>query len=141
MDEENKSDEKISEMLFTLFEVYTQKERMDGMIKAIEGMLAVRGYSVRTTDKKISVVFVGTNSLLCPDGKIRKERPKMRRSIEKLMEKEKISIDIAILYIKHHGKKFSKGYLTQAQKMKFEHLSKKEISIDISKYKENAEIA
>lgn len=132
----------IVELVLKLLEVNGVKEELQQIITFMEKEIEKRGYSIRKTKqgKKLYVVFVGNNNLLCPDGKIRMERPKIRRSIEILMKKERLSIHDTVKYIKRNRKLFSKGYLTQARKMEYESILKKEMVVDSSKYKENVEI-
>lgn len=119
--------EKVVEMGVQLLELYAMKQEIDRCIEKTRLVFELMGYSIQKTGNKTRIIFTGGNKLLCPDGKIRRERPQIRKSIEKMMKNKNMDIHMVIKHIEKNKEKFTSGFLTQARKMAYEQESPKKL--------------
>lgn len=117
----------VMKMSFQLYNLYSARQEIDLCIEKTRVAIELMGYSIQRTGNKTRIVFTGGNKLLCPDGRIRRERPQIRKIIEKMMKKENMDIYAIIKHIEKNKEKFTPGFITQARKIAYEQESLKKL--------------
>lgn len=106
-------------------------QQFKSFLGPLQKYLGKKGFQIIIKKDAIYVFEVGDNESVGPDLRRRKERPRFRKQINQMMGENNWTIEDIIEHYYNNKDQYSKEFLTQANKIKYE--------LDLKKERENLE--